>query len=86
MVLICVYSYIDDLVLLMSKYAKSFLRQRHYVNILEGMYVLKNSFMKKVFIFIWYFLKPSSDPDLEIKWTITYNCKSIKSSMKFSKF
>ena len=52
MVLICVYSYIDDLVLLMSKYAKSFLRQRHYVNILEGMYVLKNFFMKKVFIFI----------------------------------
>ena len=77
MVLICVSSSIDDLVLLMSKYAKSFLRQTRYINILEGMYVLKNFFMKKVFIFIWSILKLSLGSDLEIKWTTTYDSKSI---------
>ena len=77
MVLICVSSSIDDLVLLMSKYAKSFLRQTRYINILEGMYVLKNFFMKKVFIFIWSILKLSLGSDLEIKWTTTHDSKSI---------
>ena len=86
MVLICVYSYIDNLVLLMSKYAKSFLKQRHYINILKGMHVLKNFFVKKVFTLNRSFVKPSSGPDLEVKGTTAYDSKCNKSSRKFSKF